>query len=109
MRQELLYAVIPTSGQISDAVNITNAKRVDIWVPTVTSGPTLQLYGSLDTTSANFVPVEAQLPNTGTFPVGPGSRFISTGLIGEALPPQIKARLSVPQTEPRTLVFVTKL
>lgn len=109
MRQELLYALINSGSQISDAVNITNAKRVDIWVPVVTSGPTLQLYGSFNTTSANFVPVETQLPNTGTFPVVAGSRFISTGLIGEALPPHVKARLSVAQTAPRTLVFVTKL
>lgn len=108
MRTELLYALVNSGEVLSAAVSLRNARGFDLWVPTVTSG-TMTLRGGIDQTSANCLPFEPIAPNTTGFAIGPGSKYLVPGIVGEALPPFIRAAFSNAMTAPTTLVFVAKL
>lgn len=110
MHADNIFASVPTSGQVSGVIALRQATRgVGIWVPTIDSC-TLQLLGSWDQTSANFVPVQAALPNSGTaqFATDVGSKYVTLGAIGEDLPPFIKLKLGVAMSNPASFALVVR-
>lgn len=110
--QELLYAVVVSGSNVSSPVALKQAYSLDVWVPTVTSAAALRMQGAfspVNPTSANFRFIEPLPPNTGTFPIGAGDKFVALGAVGVALPPHIRAHFDVAQADTRTLVFVAKL
>src|SRR5947207_3234901 len=103
------YPTIPLSGTVSDAVDVTGAKSIGVWVPTVTSGQLL-LRGSFDQTSANFVPLMNQnltpIASKWWADIGPGSIGLVID-VGYGFPfPFIKLETSVAQASVRSLAVV---
>src|SRR4051812_30069854 len=105
------YPNIPLSGTVSDAVDVTGAKFIAVWLPVVTSGQLL-LRGSFDQTSANFVPIM----NPNATPIasrwwadtGAGSAGVLLDWAAQAFP-FIKLETSVAQAAVRSLAVISKL
>lgn len=106
------FPTIPLSGTVSDIIDITGAKTVAIWVPTVTSG-TLLLRGSFDQTSANFVPIFNQnatpIASRWWVEAGPGSMAVPLDVEYLTPFPFIKLETSVAQAAVRSFAVICKL
>jgi hypothetical protein len=91
--------------QVSTPIGLTNAERLTVWCPVVTSCA-LRLLGSFDPRSANFVPVHDPISASGrtTLSVGPGSLVLMLGAIAF---PFVKLDVSVAQAAPRSFAIVT--
>lgn len=106
-RFQSMCITVAKSGTVSGNVSIIGAKTAFLWCPEVNSCR-LNMHGSFDTTSSNFVPVYNQDGSTRwNFQVETGSRAI---MLGDTVPfPFLRVELGVPQTSVRTFVIGVKL
>jgi hypothetical protein len=106
MPVNIAQVTVPISGTVSDAFGLTNADRLSIWCPALTSCA-LRLLGSHDTTSANFVPVHDATSAAArtTFSVGAGSKMLHLGDVAFAY---VKLDLSAAQAAARTFTIISR-
>ena len=110
MHVDNIFASVASGAQLSGVVALRQSTRgAGIWVPTIDSC-TLQLLASWDQTSANFLPVQAALPNSGAaqFATDVGSKYVTLGAIGEDLPAFLKLKTGVALTNPATFAIAVR-